>query len=129
MSDQLLVLLYLLKLYFVLPPHSSLHLAHKLLIHNTGIVGSASTSCDWNSDWNAFKCTNFDYEMFIIESLDEDYMTRRLSPVALRGEGYLTLFSGPRSTGINHGYAETQRMSAFYPVIATGIFLFSLYCI
>ena len=50
--------------------------------------------CSWYADWNAYKCNSDDYRMLVIESLDADTETRRLSPVALiaNGEDNLTFF-------------------------------------
>ena len=43
--------------------------------------------CSWYADWNAYKCNSDDYRMLVIESLDPDTETRRLSPVAITGNG------------------------------------------
>ena len=51
----------------------------------TGIIGNKD--CTWMEDWTAYKCTtDYNYEMLLIESMDSDTETRRLSPVAILGE-------------------------------------------
>lgn len=44
--------------------------------------------------WQSYNCTGLDYRMLVIESLDADSETRRLSPVALLGDGYVDLING-----------------------------------
>jgi hypothetical protein len=52
---------------------------------NKGIIREQS-QCPWIEDWNAYKCSDMDHHMAIIESLDKDTETRRLSPVAVLGK-------------------------------------------
>ena len=52
---------------------------------NKGII-RGDNHCTWMSKWNAYKCSDMDHQMTIIESLDKDTETRRLSPVAIFGE-------------------------------------------
>lgn len=46
--------------------------------------------------WQSYKCTGLDYRMLVIESLDADTETRRLSPVAVLGDGFVDLINGTR---------------------------------
>lgn len=46
------------------------------------------------SSWQSYKCFGLNYRMLVIESLDADTETRRLSPVAVVGDGYLDLING-----------------------------------
>ena len=50
-------------------------------------------------DWQCYKCSGagtLDYQMLVIESLDGDTETRRLSPVALLGDKYIDLNNGKK---------------------------------
>ena len=58
---------------------------------HTGIIGTSTDSCTWNADWLAFECSDYDYEMLIIESMDGDTELRRISPVAILGEQTIDL--------------------------------------
>lgn len=46
------------------------------------------------SSWQSYKCFGLNYRMLAIESLDSDTETRRLSPVAVLGRGFLDLING-----------------------------------
>ena len=83
-----------------------------------GIVRSDST-CTFNSDWNVYHCTNLEYRMLVIESLDHDTETRRLSPVAIATDGYIDLINGPQDHGWCHGYTCQERISTFNALVAT----------
>jgi len=61
-----------------------------------------------------------DYKFFIIESLDHDTETRRLSPIGIASEGYIDLVNGPQDHGWCHGYTCQERLSKFEIVVATG---------
>lgn len=51
-------------------------------------------TCTYMSSWQSYKCFGLNYRMLVIESLDADTETRRLSPVAVVGDGYLDLING-----------------------------------
>ena len=98
------------------------------VVPNKGIIretGAAST-CSWNEDWNAYKCSSINHKMLVIESLDTDTETRRLSPVAIIGNGYVNLLNGPMDHGWCLGYTCQERISTFYGIVATGV-NYSLY--
>ncbi len=86
-----------------------------------GIVRGTKTesSCTWNANYDAYKCSGLDYFFFVIESLDEDTETRRLSPVGLAANGYIDLINGPMDHGWCHGYTCQERISTFYTVVAS----------
>lgn len=46
------------------------------------------------STWQSYKCFGLNYKMLVIESLDADTETRRLSPVAILGDKYVDLING-----------------------------------
>lgn len=58
----------------------------------TGV--SRDSTCTFMSTWQAYKCFGMNYRMLVIESLDSDTETRRLSPVAVLGDGYVDLLNG-----------------------------------
>ena len=52
------------------------------------------SSCEYVTPWQSYKCFGLNYRMLAIESLDADTETRRLSPVAVLGDGYIDLMNG-----------------------------------
>ena len=70
--------------------------------------------------WQAYWCPEVNYEMLIIESMDPDTEDRRLSPVAVLGDGYLDLINGPQDHGWCDGYTCQERISTFMVLVATG---------
>ena len=71
-----------------------------------------------------YQCTGTtDYRLMIIESLDSDTETRRLSPVAILSRGgYIDLINGPQDHGIQNGYTSRRRLSTFMALIRSGEF-------
>jgi hypothetical protein len=63
------------------------------------------------------------YEMLVIESMDSDTETRRLSPVAILGDGYIDLINGPQDHGLCSEYTCRKRVSTFHALVATGMIL------
>ncbi|XP_036421459.1 fibrocystin-L-like [Colossoma macropomum] len=84
---------------------------------NKGII--RSSNCTYMSTWQAYKCFGLTYRMLVIQSLDSDTEKRRLSPVAVLGDGYVDLLNGPQDHGWCFGYACQKRVSLFYSIIAT----------
>ena len=52
--------------------------------------------CTFETKFNAYLCDGFNYKFFIIESMDHDTETRRLSPVGVATQGYIDLINGPQ---------------------------------
>uniref|UniRef100_UPI00398F2CC2 PKHD1 like 1, tandem duplicate 1 n=1 Tax=Pristiophorus japonicus TaxID=55135 RepID=UPI00398F2CC2 len=77
------------------------------------------STCAYMSNWQSYKCFGLNYEMLVIESLDPDTETRRLSPVALLSEGYIDLINGPQDHGWCSGYTCQKRISLFHGIVAT----------
>ncbi|KAI8520672.1 Fibrocystin-L [Branchiostoma belcheri] len=75
------------------------------------------SSCTYKSAWQAYECHDIDYQMLIIESMDPDTESRRLSPVALLSEGYVSLYNGPMDHGWCVGYTCQLRISTFYTIV------------
>ncbi|XP_067947416.1 fibrocystin-L-like [Watersipora subatra] len=85
-----------------------------------GIIGNRD--CEYVSEWQAHKCTGgYNYEMLVIESMDSDTETRRLSPVAVLGEKYIDLINGPQDHGWCSGYTCRKRVSTFMALVATDV--------
>ena len=52
--------------------------------------------CEYVDSWQAHLCKQLDYRMLMVESMDKDTETRRLSPVAVFADNqYLDLINGP----------------------------------
>ncbi|KAA0710123.1 Fibrocystin-L Polycystic kidney and hepatic disease 1-like protein 1 [Triplophysa tibetana] len=83
---------------------------------NKGVIRD---SCTYMSTWQSYKCFGLNYKMLVIESLDADTETRRLSPVAILGDTYLDLLNGPQDHGWCAGYTCRRRVSLFHAIVAT----------
>ena len=76
--------------------------------------------CSYRSGWQAYECHGLNYAMLIIESMDNDTETRRLSPVAIVSDnGYLDLINGPQDHGWCFGYTCQKRISTFFALVAS----------
>uniref|UniRef100_A0AAX7VHS5 Polycystic kidney and hepatic disease 1 (autosomal recessive)-like 1 n=1 Tax=Astatotilapia calliptera TaxID=8154 RepID=A0AAX7VHS5_ASTCA len=84
---------------------------------NKGVI---RRTCTYMSSWQSYKCFGLNYRMLVIESLDADTETRRLSPVAVVGDGYVDLINGPQDHGWCSGYTCQRRLSLFHSIVATG---------
>ena len=79
-----------------------------------------ASSCVYQSAWQMYYCpNNTDYRMLIIESMDADTETRRLSPVAIMSEGHIDLLNGPQDHGWCNGYTCQKRLSTFMAIVQT----------
>ncbi|XP_043923025.1 fibrocystin-L-like [Protopterus annectens] len=76
------------------------------------------SNCTYISEWEAYKCFSLSYDMLVIESLDSDTETRRLSPVALLAGRYIDLLNGPQDHGWCNGYTCQKRVSLFHGIVA-----------
>jgi hypothetical protein len=63
---------------------------------------------------------DINYEMLIIESMDSDTESRRVSPVAILSDGYMDLINGPQDHSWFSGYTNRKRISTFMALVATG---------
>ncbi|XP_054620387.1 fibrocystin-L-like isoform X2 [Dunckerocampus dactyliophorus] len=81
--------------------------------------GVIRENCTYVSTWQSYKCFGLNYRMLVIESLDADTETRRLSPVAVLGQGYVDLINGPQDQGWCSGYTCQRRVSLFHSIVAT----------
>ncbi|XP_069076730.1 fibrocystin-L-like isoform X2 [Pleurodeles waltl] len=90
----------------------------KQIAPNKGII--RDSTCVYMSTWEGYNCSGLDYEMLVIESLDSDMETRRLSPVAVLGDGYIDLINGPQDHGWCSGSTCRKRISLFHSIVASG---------
>lgn len=61
-----------------------------------GIVRDESL-CKYQSDWQAYECHGLEYRILILESMDNDTESRRLSPIAILSDNkYVDLINGPQ---------------------------------
>jgi len=83
---------------------------------------SRAASCSYQASYQMYVCPNaIDYRMLIIESMDSDTETRRLSPVAVMSDsGYLDLINGPQDHGWCNGYTCQKRISTFMSIVESG---------
>ncbi|XP_066530272.1 fibrocystin-L-like [Hoplias malabaricus] len=88
-----------------------------LIAPNKGII--RDSTCTYVSTWQAYKCFGLNYKMLVMESLDSDTEDRRLSPVAVLGDGYVDLINGPQDHGWCFGYTCQKRVSLFHGIVAT----------
>ena len=63
----------------------------------TGIV--RNDNCTLEKDWEAWHCTNMTMKLLVLESMDSDSQSRRLSPIGLFSDNrkYIDLINGPES--------------------------------
>ncbi|KAG2464816.1 PKHL1 protein, partial [Polypterus senegalus] len=83
---------------------------------NKGVI--RDSNCTYMPSWQSYKCFTLDYEMLVIESLDSDTETRRLSPVAVLADGYVDLLNGPADHSWCTGYSCRRRLSTFHTIVA-----------
>ncbi|KAI3358131.1 hypothetical protein L3Q82_003134 [Scortum barcoo] len=82
--------------------------------------GVIRKDCTYMNSWQSYKCFGLNYRLLVIESLDADTETRRLSPVAVLGDGFVDLINGPQDHGWCSGYTCQRRVSLFHSIVATG---------
>lgn len=82
--------------------------------------GVIRKNCTYMSSWQSYRCFGLNYRMVVIESLDSDTETRRLSPVAVLGDGFVDLINGPQDHGWCAGYTCQRRVSLFHSIMAAG---------
>ncbi|KAJ8785077.1 hypothetical protein J1605_007633 [Eschrichtius robustus] len=78
------------------------------------------STCKYIPEWQSYRCFGMEYAMMVIESLDSDTETRRLSPVAIVSNGYVDLINGPQDHGWCAGYTCQRRLSLFHSIVALG---------
>lgn len=92
-------------------------------MYSLGVV--RNQTCQYRAAWQAYECLDLDYQMLIIESMDDDTEIRRISPVAILGydddrNGYIDLINGPQDHGWCSGYTCRKRLSTFQALVITG---------
>ena len=76
-------------------------------------------ACVLQPAWNMYRCNGtVDHRMLIIESMDSDSETRRLSPVAILSKtGYVDLMNGPQDHSLTNSYTIRRRLSTFMALV------------
>ena len=77
--------------------------------------------CQYISEWQSYLCPETNHDMMIIESLDADTETRRISPVGLAAGGFIDIINGPMDHGWCLGYTCQERISTFYTIVRNGL--------
>ena len=77
--------------------------------------------CEFMIDWQSYYCPGVNHDMMIIESLDADTETRRISPVGLAAGEFIDLINGPMDHGWCLGYTCQERISTFYTLVRNGL--------
>ena len=85
-----------------------------------------SDVCQLVSQYNAHRCAGpdaYEYHMLMLESMDADTETRRVSPIGVMDvddadERYIDLINGPQDHGWCMGYTCQKRLSTFPIVFA-----------
>ena len=77
--------------------------------------------CLFNSAWNMYECKSVDHLMLVLESLDADTEVRRLSPIGLGANGFISLLNGPMDNGWCGGYTCQERISTFFGIVGSGV--------
>nr|XP_039260770.1 fibrocystin-L-like [Styela clava] len=90
------------------------------IVPNKGILraNTSDATCTLNQRWQAWKCLGYKHGILVIESLDDDTETRRLSPVGLMSNSYIDLNNGPQDHGWCAGYTCQERLSTFWTIVA-----------
>ncbi|CAF2873113.1 unnamed protein product [Rotaria sp. Silwood2] len=80
---------------------------------------SRALTCTYQPLYQMYLCRNTtDYCMLIIESMDPDTETRRLSPIAIMSDnGFIDLINGPQDHGWCNGYTCQKRISTFMAIV------------
>ena len=98
-------------------------IAYEDKMPHTGIY--RDSTCSYNDNWRAYKCSGINHRLMIIESMDRDTKIRRLSPVAVLANpgsnGYIDLVNGPQDFSCCSGYTCAERLSTMFTMVATGI--------
>ena len=90
-------LLQCITLYYTVSHYYTMCSPHSNLDNPNG-------GCVFMPHWQAYSCKNLQHHMFVIESMDADTETRRVSPIALDGGNtgngdYTDLLNGPMDHG------------------------------
>ena len=68
-----------------------------LVYKSRGLVRDEN-ACKYRTEWQAYECHGVDHRIMVIESMDDDTETRRLSPIAIISDdnNYIDLINGPQ---------------------------------
>ena len=81
-------------------------------------------TCVWKNHVPGWWCPSNNgatlYYDLMFESLDLDHERRRLTPLAVRSDGYIDIINGPGDHSCCIGYACFVRLSQFHATVACG---------
>jgi len=89
---------------------------------HAGVV--RTNDCDYRATGPGWFCPDtagLQYYDLIYEMMDEDHLNRRLTPLAVRSNGYLDIINGPGDHSCCIGYACSQRLMTIHSTIACGL--------
>ena len=88
---------------------------------NFGVVRDDTCSYDANAPgWFCPAATGLQYYDLVYEMMDEDHFRRRLTPLAVRSDGYVDIINGPGDHSCCIGYACSLRMMTIHSTISCG---------
>lgn len=84
--------------------HSLVYTLYCICFYLNSDLESEYGGCELREAWQAYRCKGLQHHMLVIESMDADTETRRLSPLALHGGDtgagqYTDLINGPMDHG------------------------------
>ncbi|CBY40006.1 unnamed protein product [Oikopleura dioica] len=90
------------------------------VIQERGIVRNAN--CDYRPDGPAWFCplSDFRYYDLVYDMMDNDKMSRRLTPLALVANGHADIINGPCDHSCCIGYACSLRLMTLHSTVACG---------
>ena len=86
-----------------------------------GISRDASAgACTWAANARAYECVGGQHRQLIVEDVHHDAMERRIAPVALLVDRYVSLATGPQNYAISYVEGHTARLNTFWLVGVLG---------
>ena len=77
------------------------------------LPGVIRENCTYMPAWQSYKCFGLNYRLLAIESMDADTETRRLSPVAILGDGFVDLINGRSESSPPGGATQGLKLLNF----------------
>ena len=74
---------------------------------------SSAGSCNFKTEHNAYECSNGKHRQLIVEDITHSSMERRIAPVALLVDGYISLATGPQNYARSY-VTTTARLNTFW---------------
>ena len=74
---------------------------------------SSAGTCNWRASHNAYECVGGQHRQLIVEDFSHDAMERRIAPVALLVDGYISLATGPKNYARDY-VQVAERLNTFW---------------